>query len=170
VRVLAEIRVRGAIGEASLLDAVAHAERFVELIPSDATVVDLGSGGGLPGLVIAVRRPDVRLTLVERRLNRADQLRRAVAALGLGGWTTVVCDDVRAVGHRRAPFDVVTARSFAAPAVLVRLAAPLCQPGGLALVSEPPAADAARWPTVMLDRRGWIDLGVTGGIRRLRRQ
>jgi 16S rRNA (guanine527-N7)-methyltransferase len=168
--VLGEVRARGAIGESSLLDAIAHAERFVEPIPADATVVDLGSGGGLPGLVIAVRRPDVRLTLVERRLSRADQLRRAVGALGVGGWTTVVTDDVRAVAHRGAQFDVVTARSFAAPAVLVRLAAPLCRPGGLALVSEPPTPHAARWTTTMLDRSGWTDLGVTGSIRRLRRR
>ena len=51
--------------------AVAHADAFAAALPSSAAVVDLGSGGGLPGLVIAVRRPDLRLTLVERRAHAA---------------------------------------------------------------------------------------------------
>ena len=46
---LAVIQARGAIGERSLIDAVAHADRFVDLIPAGRrSVVDLGSGGGLP--------------------------------------------------------------------------------------------------------------------------
>jgi len=53
---LAVIQARGAIGERALVEAVAHADRFVALIPPDArTLVDLGSGGGLPALVIAWR-------------------------------------------------------------------------------------------------------------------
>src|SRR3954453_17319715 len=96
---LGVIRARGAIGERSLADAVAHADRFVSLIPPDArTVVDLGSGGGLPGLVIAWRRPDVHVTMVERRATRADLLQTAVAGLqmsdrvaGVGTDVAVVC-------------------------------------------------------------------------------
>src|SRR5262245_7605268 len=65
---LAVIQARGAIGEGPLADAVAHADRFVAMIPSEARkLVDLGSGGGLPALVIAWRRTDLAVTMVERR-------------------------------------------------------------------------------------------------------
>ena len=70
--VLDGIRERGAIGEASLDAAVAHAEQYLRHIPANArTLADLGSGGGLPGLVIAVRRPDLAVVLVERKIGRA---------------------------------------------------------------------------------------------------
>ncbi|MEO5724498.1 MAG: RsmG family class I SAM-dependent methyltransferase, partial [Ilumatobacteraceae bacterium] len=66
------IRRRGGIGEASLIEAVAHADRFVDALPLDAsTLVDLGSGGGLPALVIAWRRPDIHISMVERRVSRS---------------------------------------------------------------------------------------------------
>ena len=95
---LAVIQARGAIGERSLAGAVSHADRFVELVPTGCrSLVDLGSGGGLPALVIAWRRPDVSVTMVERRATRADLLRRAVTSLGMLERTTVVNDDVAAV-------------------------------------------------------------------------
>ncbi len=142
------------------------------LIPADAAVVDLGSGGGLPGLVIAVRRPDVRLTLVERRTSRADLLHRAVRALGVEQRTDVVAGDVRAVARTGRQFDVVTARSFAAPAQFARAAAPLCTAGGIALVSEPPTDEHRdeRWTAELLDATGWSDEGTHNGLRRLRRR
>lgn len=170
--VLEMIRDRGAIGESSLPRAVLHSSVFADLLPAGAATVDLGSGGGLPGLVIAVRRPDVRLTLVERRATRADLLRRGVAALDVGGRVEVVVDDVRELARAGRTFDAVTARSFAAPLELARLAAPLCRPGGLALVSEPPSDepdDPARWPAARLASLGWVDAGRQRGIRQLRR-
>jgi methylase of polypeptide subunit release factors len=82
VAVLATIRERGPIGEASLVAAVQRADAFVALVPSAAQhVVDLGSGGGLPGLVIAARRADLMVTLVERRTSVV-RGRRAVGATG----------------------------------------------------------------------------------------
>ncbi|MFT3852031.1 MAG: class I SAM-dependent methyltransferase [Ilumatobacteraceae bacterium] len=174
--VLTSIRDRGAIGEASLPDAIAHAERFVGLLPDGTAVADLGSGGGLPGLVIAVRRSDLRLTLIERRASRADLLRRAVVRLDLGERVDVLDADVRNVARDGRVFDAVTARSFAAPLVFAQLAAPLCRADGLALVSEPPAGTVGnysgdeRWPAGELARLGWDDDGVAQGIRRLRRR
>ena len=166
---LATIRDRGAIGESSLPHAVGHAEHFAALLDHGVHVVDLGSGGGLPGLVVAVRRADVSLTLVERRASRADLLRRAVVALQLGARVEVLTADVRELARAGRRFDAVTARSFAAPLMVARLAAPLCTAGGVALVSEPPAATTERWPETALAELGWADLGVRNGIRRLRR-
>lgn len=167
---LATIRQRGAIGERSLVAAVAHAERFVDALPpSAANVVDLGSGGGLPGLVIAVRRFELHVTLVERRRSRADLLRRACTALQLGERVTVRDVDVAFVAAARpASFDVVTARGFGPPAVTARWAGRLLRPGGTALISEPPDGGDGRWPPDLLISAGLIDDGSLGGIRRLR--
>jgi len=168
---LSTIRDRGPIGEASLESAVTHADRYVAALPPSAVdLVDLGSGGGLPGLVIAVRRPELRIVLVERRATRADLLRRAVMGLGLSDHVSIVADDVRALAARRAhDFDVVTARSFAAPAVTARWAGELLRSGGRLIVSEPPVDDPSRWPAAVLEQAGLVDEGRTDGIRLFRR-
>src|SRR3954463_15116587 len=57
---------------------------LADLIPPDATVCDIGSGAGLPGLVLAIARPDLRLTLVEPLLRRTTFLEEVVETLGLG--------------------------------------------------------------------------------------
>jgi 16S rRNA G527 N7-methylase RsmG len=169
---LALVRERGPIGERSLTAAVAHADRFVALIPTSAqSMVDLGAGGGLPGLVVAWRRRAMRVTLVERRGSRADLLERAVHRLGLGETVRVWPGDVAGFVATGASVDVVTARSFASPALTARWGAALLVGGGLLLVSEPPMpeADAPRWPPALLDRIGLVDEGAEQGIRRLRR-
>ena len=169
---LAVIQARGAIGERSLIAAVLHADRFVGHVPGGPrSIVDLGSGGGLPALVIAWRRDDVTMTMVERRATRADLLRRAVISLGLGERCVVRDVDVAAVCEDSAgTFDVVTARSFGDIATTTRFAEGLLAPGGVALISEPPADRSDQWAVVLAQHRSLRDAGVEQGIRRLRRQ
>jgi 16S rRNA (guanine527-N7)-methyltransferase len=167
VAVLAAMQARGAIGEASIARAIEHAEHYVRRIPADAArLADLGSGGGLPGLVIAARRSDVQITLVERRHTRADLLRRAVLSLQMSERVTVLAEDVRVL-IRTAPatFDVVTARSFAAPEITARCAAALLRPGGLLIVSEPPVDNPTRWPGTLLGALGLVDQGRDQAVR-----
>ena len=166
------IQARGAIGERSLVRAVSHADRFVELIPAGSrSLVDLGSGGGLPALVIAWRRPDVAVTMVERRATRADLLRRAVASLGLGDRIHVVNDDVAAVAEKSPhTFDVVTARSFADVATTARFTDVLLAATGVGLVSEPPTDRAEAWTAALASVPELLDDGVYQGIRRLIRR
>lgn len=180
VHVLSEIQRRGAIGRTPIVDAVAHADRFVAALPPtmpDAPtrrLVDLGSGGGLPGLVIAARRRDLAVTLIERRSKRADLLRYGVRALGLADSVTVVDGDTAGFTRalRDAPdpddraVDVVTARSYGPPLVVLADAAHLLRPGGVVLISEPPASATARWTPAELDELGVIDDGALDGIRR----
>lgn len=170
--VLDGIRERGAIGESSLDAAVTHAEQYVRHIPADARrLADLGSGGGLPGLVIAVRRPDLALVLVERRTQRADLLRRAVLSLELGDRVSVQATDVKVLADDHAgTFDVVTARSFAAPRVTARWASKLLRSAGLLIVSEPPVDQPDRWSDATLEQFELIDLGREQGIRTLQRR
>ena len=168
------LRQRGPIGERSLTAAIEHADRFVALIPQQATrLVDLGSGGGLPGLVIAVRRRTLDVILVERRQTRADLLRRAVAALNLPR-CTVEAVDVQILAGRLATeqrlADVATARSFADPPTTARWGAAVLRSGGKLLVSAPPSGDEERWPSSLLDRFGLLDRGLTEGIRCLERR
>ena len=169
---LAAIAERGAIGERSLPVAVAHAEQFVAALPADARqAVDLGSGGGLPGLVIAARCPWLEVTLVERRTRRADLLRRAVRSLDLSERVRVVDTDVAEVArqHPRG-FDAVTARSFAAPPITARWASALLRSGGILIVSEPPEDDPERWPQRVLEPLELVDVGRDQGIRCFRRR
>ena len=114
-----------------------------------ARAADLGSGGGVPALVLALHFPESEWVLIEAAARRATFLREAVEQLGLGGRAAVVQDRAEAVGREpqyRGTFDVVTARSFGPPAVVAECAAPLLRVGGRAVVSEPPGGAPARWP------------------------
>jgi 16S rRNA G527 N7-methylase RsmG len=113
----------------------------------------------------------VHITLVERREKRADLLRRAVRSLDVEDRVTVVADDVQRLAAAAAgSFDVVTARSFAAPSITLRWASTLLHSGGMLLVSEPPEEDPLRWPAGELASRGFVDLGCEQGIRRFERR
>jgi 16S rRNA (guanine527-N7)-methyltransferase len=99
-----------------------------ELIPADATVADIGSGAGLPGLVLALARPDLTVTLVEPLLRRTTFLEEAVGDLGLER-VEVVRDRAEALhGARR--FDVVTSRAVAPLTRLLAWSMPLVAPRG----------------------------------------
>jgi hypothetical protein len=176
VRALTEIQRRGAIGSGPIEHAIAHGDQFVAALPSDlpagAELIDLGSGGGLPGLVIVARRPDLRVTLVERRAKRADLLAYGVRMLDAGTRVSIVASDVEdVVTDRPSSFDVVTARSFAAPPVVLDVAARLLVPShGWLLVSEPPDDPRDRWPATALVDAGLHDDGRWGAVRRFHRR
>jgi 16S rRNA (guanine527-N7)-methyltransferase len=104
------------------------------LIPADASVADLGSGAGLPGLVVAIARPDVRVTLIEPMARRTAFLEEAVEVLGLEGVAVVRGRAEDWSGVER--FDVVTARALAPLPKLLRWALPLVAPGGAVLAMK----------------------------------
>ncbi len=109
-------------------------------------MLDLGSGGGVPGLVIAEARPDLLVVLVDRRATRTDHLRRLVARLGWRDRVEVVTADAAALVGRQAPADAAVARGFGPPLTTLAMATPLVRRGGLVVVSEPPEHDERRWP------------------------
>lgn len=171
VRVLAEIQRRGGIGTQAIEDAIAHSERFVRAAPAQAQVVaDLGSGGGLPGLVLAARRPHWTVHLVERRATRADLLRYGAAALGVADRTVVHAEDIAAFAVRRLPVELVTARSLGPLPQAVRLAGSVLGHSGWVLISEPPSGvrEGADLADALADT-GLVDMGAVDGIRRFRR-
>ncbi|MCW2791690.1 MAG: rRNA ((527)-N(7))-methyltransferase RsmG [Nocardioides sp.] len=99
-----------------------------ELLPEDASVCDIGSGAGLPGLVLAIARPDLRLTLVEPLLRRTTFLDEVVAELGLDRVEVVRGRAESLHGQRR--FDVVTSRAVAPLGRLLGWSMPLVEPTG----------------------------------------
>lgn len=104
------------------------------------TVADIGSGAGLPGLVLAIARPDVSWTLIEPMERRVTWLTEQVTELGLDNVEVVRAraEDVR----RPEGFDVVTARAVSALRTLIPLTAPLVRSGGeLALLKGANAAN-----------------------------
>ena len=103
-------------------------------------VGDVGSGAGLPGLVLAIARPDVSFVLIEPMERRVAWLNDQVGALGLEN-TTVVrarAEDVRL----ERPLDQVTARAVSAFRTLIPLTAPLLRPGGEMVLMKGAGAQA----------------------------
>jgi 16S rRNA (guanine527-N7)-methyltransferase len=98
------------------------------LIAHASVVGDLGSGAGLPGIVLALARPDLRVTLIEPLLRRTRFLDDSVSALGLPN-VNVVRSRAEDLADR-ATFDVVVARAVAPLERLAGWALPLCRPGG----------------------------------------
>ena len=143
----------GMLGRRPIRDVIDHARAFVDaLSTTTGTVVDLGSGGGVPGLVIAVDRPDLDVVLVERRQTRADHLVRLVSRLELTNRVSVRAVDAARLHEALQPVEAVVARSFGGSDVTLRAAVPLLTPGGRIVVSEPPEQDASRWPPPLLER------------------
>jgi 16S rRNA (guanine527-N7)-methyltransferase len=137
--------VRGLIGpreapriwERHLLNCAVVAE----LIPMGASVVDVGSGAGLPGIVLAVARPDLTVTLVEPLARRAAFLTEAVTALGLDRTTVVRARAEECVGKLPSA-DVVTARAVAPLDRLAGWCLPLATAGGRLLALKGATAEA----------------------------
>ena len=120
-------------------------------------VIDIGSGAGLPALVLADRFVSTTWTLIERRSGRTALLRRAMKRLGLEDRIEVRTDDAAVLGRHelRGTADWVTARSFGPPGDTAECAAPLLRPGGHLLTSEPFDSDIEhRWPNEGLLRCG----------------
>ncbi|MCU7729818.1 16S rRNA (guanine(527)-N(7))-methyltransferase RsmG [Actinoplanes sp. KI2] len=128
-----------------------------EMIPIGASVVDVGSGAGLPGIVLAVARPDLSITLVEPLARRTAFLSEAVIALGLESTVTVVrgrAEDV--VDGTPAGADVVTARAVAPLDRLAGWCLPLARTGGrlLALKGSSAAEEVEAHRAVIADLGG----------------
>jgi 16S rRNA (guanine527-N7)-methyltransferase len=116
--------------ERHLLNCAAVAD----VVPRGATVCDLGSGAGLPGIPLAIRRPDLQVTLLEPLLRRTRFLDEVVEALALPNVLVRRGRAEELAGSEL--FDVVTSRAVAPLERLARWSLPLTRGGGLMLAMK----------------------------------
>jgi 16S rRNA (guanine527-N7)-methyltransferase len=130
-----------AVARLHLLDAVA-ALPFVDAL-APRRCLDLGSGGGVPGLVLALARPETAWMLVDSVHKKAEILASFVATLGLAN-VTVLAERAEIIGRdpaHRETYDLVTARACAALPILAEYALPLLRVGGTLLAWKGAVAD-----------------------------
>ncbi len=151
LELLAESQQLGFLGPGPVEAHVPHALAYSAVIAAPARALDLGAGGGLPGLVLAAEVwPETRWTFLDSQARRTEFLRRATNELGLADRVEVRlgrAEELAREAGLRGAFDAVVARSFGSPAVVAECGAPFLAHGGHLLVSEPPQGDSAlRWP------------------------
>jgi 16S rRNA (guanine527-N7)-methyltransferase len=189
VEVLEEARAADLLGTMDLESQIAHALGFAHAFeqacarpvpppaPFPGRWLDLGSGGGLPGLVLAQYWPTSAGVLLDSSERRTGFLAEAVVALRWEERVRVVrarAEDAGRDPELRGAFAAVWARSFGSPPVTAECAAPFLGQGGLLVVSEPPPPDAgsatqlteqeaARWPQGPLAELGLAPLIAVRG-------
>jgi hypothetical protein len=160
--VLDRARSLGFLGPGPLRVHLEHSARYDaairrSLAPPDNVaegtwILDLGSGGGLPGLPLAYWRSDYRVVLVEAGQRRCDFLRSAIDELRLSATTQVAEGRAESLARSlglRGRFDVVVSRGFGPPALTLECAVAFVKDGGRILISEPPSRRL--WPSLDLD-------------------
>lgn len=167
VAVLRHGQQQGFLGPSELVTHVEHArahDAAAQPLPGQRWC-DLGSGGGVPGLVMALERPGVEFVLLDRSQRRADFLEAAVRDLELGGRVTIALGDAAILAHlseHRHVYDGVVSRAFGPPAAVAECSAGLLRPGGRLVVSEPPGNDDTRWAVGSLAKLGMRLVRRTG--------
>ena len=102
----------------------------LEYLPSSGKVIDVGSGGGLPGIVWAVYRPDLNITLLDSVNKKCEAVSEIIAALGLDNINVICARSEEFAKHNREVYDLAGARALAACGVCAELLSPLVKTGG----------------------------------------
>jgi len=145
----------GFLGSMPIDDQIDHALGFVAVLESSSggapeSVIDLGTGGGVPGLVLVSCWPEARVVLMDASERRTEFLSESLETWPTTGNAEVIrgrAEDLGREGGLREQFAVVTSRSFGIPALTAECGASFLVVGGWMAVSEPPEVPAeARWP------------------------
>jgi 16S rRNA (guanine527-N7)-methyltransferase len=153
----------GFLGPGDVARQIRHAEGFATVVldarggERPRSLVDLGSGGGLPGVVLASCWPESTVVLVDASRRRCAHLRSARDRLGLDRLEVLEgrAEELAHDPRWREAFDVATARGFDVPPRTAEVAAGFVRVGGVAVVSEPPGLRPDRWPAAPLAGLGW---------------
>ena len=161
VEVLGDAQRRGFLGPGPISEFIDHALGYLDGLVHDtplasAPIADLGSGGGIPGLVLALELPGSSWQLIDRARGRADWLTRSAARLGLHDRVAVRHESAEVTGQGllRGSCRAVVARSFGRPAVAAECAAPLLCVGGRAVFSD--LVESTRWDEAALGELGLV--------------
>jgi len=159
----------GFLGAMPIADQIDHAIGFAAVLESEfggppASAIDLGTGGGVPGLILVSCWPETRVVLMD-----ATERRTAFLAEVLDSWpgadnAEVVRGRAEELGRTEAlreNFAAVTSRSFGVPAATAECGSAFLEVGGSMVVSEPPDSDPdGRWPTDGLAELGLSPVGT----------
>ena len=155
--ILLEARTLGFLGPGPVDE---HVRRALDLggaaTGPPRRALDLGSGGGVPGLVLMLLWPGSAWVLLEANKRRAGFLEQALAGLELSGRARVRCERAETAARTdlRGTFDRVVARGFGGPAVTAECGSAFLNPGGRMIVAEPPGGEPSRWDIPGLQHLG----------------
>jgi 16S rRNA (guanine527-N7)-methyltransferase len=160
----------GFLGSMPIADQVDHALGFVALLEQrfdgpPPNVIDLGTGGGVPGLVLASCWPEVRVVLMDASERRTAFLKETIDTWPAEIRCQVIRGRAEELGQHadlRERFDAVTSRSFGLPALVAECGSAFLSVGGWMVVSEPPEVSSEdRWPEFGLATVGLEAVDVT---------
>jgi 16S rRNA (guanine527-N7)-methyltransferase len=155
----------GFLGSMPIDEQIDHALGFVAILEKrcggvPASVIDLGTGGGVPGLVLISCWPDSRVVLMDASARRTGFLQEVVEGWPLAVNAEVVRGRAEELGHQgglREQFNAVTSRSFGIPALTVECGSSFLAPNGWMVIAEPPdIAPVDRWPSAGLETVGLV--------------
>jgi 16S rRNA (guanine527-N7)-methyltransferase len=168
---LAEARALGFLGPGPLEAHVRSAASFLDALTAVAAAgpaLDLGSGGGVPGLILAEWLPEWDWTLLDANRRRTSFLARVASRAVVGNVEAVRARaEDAARGPARGTYSVVTARSFGPPATTAEAAAPFLRVDGHLVVAEPPE-HVDRWDAEGLERLGLAPTETSTGVATFR--
>lgn len=122
---------------AQVFDSLWPLVPWLQQPPRPLRIIDVGTGGGFPGLAVAIALPQARITLVDSVGRKLEAVRAMASALGLAERITIRCERVELTGRDsscRAQFDLALARAVAPAPVVAEYLVPLLQPQGQALL------------------------------------
>ena len=156
---------RGFLGGMEIDEQIRHALGFVHAVEAELgrpprSVIDLGTGGGLPGLVLIASWTSAQVVLFDANERRTEFLQGEIESWGVSHRVDVVRGRAEEVGRStlyRQQFEVATARSFGSPAVTAECGSPFVEVNGWMIVSEPPEDDSEdRWPSAGVAQLGLV--------------
>ncbi len=155
----------GFLGTMPVSEQIDHSLGFVfaaesALDTAPRRVLDLGTGGGIPGLILLSCWPESQVVLLDANQRRTDFLSAETAGWAGSGGVEVVrgrAEEIARSTRYRGKLDLVTARSFGSPAVATECGSPFLAIGGVMVISEPPeVVGDSRWPV-----EGLAEVGLT---------
>jgi 16S rRNA (guanine527-N7)-methyltransferase len=169
LEIFEDARRRGTLGPEPVRRHLDHSLALAQLVGAPPPCfVDLGSGAGVPGLVLAMVWEHAEAVLIDANRRRCAALEEALVRLELASRVSVRCERAERLARDpdlRGRFGLVVARAFGRPAVTAECAVGFLEPGGRLVVTEPPEAPAStslRWPTEGLSELG---LGPPAAMR-----